>query len=984
MKERAVLIGAAPRLFILALAFVAALVFCLFGLGGTPASASVTLSVNTGSVIQNNFLGVNGVFNGSVYMDAQTTQGMNATNRAIVYDRLTKMDTYLVRTQYHPWFAARGNWNGTYDWNSTEMTQFYSWLQDMKDRNIDVALTLGYYFPADTYNWISGITGNVTNNLAYIADWVSQSVHQLIEVRGFTNVKYGLLFTEPNTTVHNEVGGPPSGYTNWTYYKAVVNAINDKLTADGRRGLIKLVGPNNTTNGAYASQAASELNNVIDIYSGHDYNKSGYSTWNSMANTIMSNVSSTGKPVWIDEYGRGSSRSTAEYGNYIAQAASAFINSGAQTSIIWQLYEDYYAGAACCSGSFFMNWGVSRFVPSNATPYPSWYAFSLMSKLLGGAGTQVFATTSGSGLYISATKPTGNDWSVMVVNTNGSAQSIDINFSSAINKTLKKYVYDPATISPSSSANLIAGSGTFASVGSSLSDTIPANSVVIYSSLDNVVPQSSAKIDNTNGSIAYSGSWSAGSVNSGYYNNTIRQSSTSTNYAQYTFTGTDITLYAAKTSSSGKADIYIDGTLDATIDLYSASTVPSSAVYAKRGLGNASHTIKVVVRSDHNGSSSGYNVGIDAFAYAVVSSTVTAPTGLTAAGGNGAVSLNWTSTGATSYNVKRSTTSGGSYTTLATGVTSPSYTDSTVTNGTTYYYVVSAVVSGVESSNSAQASATPSASSTNLAIGGTATASTTDTANGYAPSKIFDGNTSDFAGWASQSGVALPQWVELNFGSSQTFNRVELYTTTGYLLKTYNLQYWNGSSWVTAATVTNNTLKHVTSTFAAVTGTKLRVYATAADMYNIARVDELEVYNDSGGGSPTNLSIGAAASALTTDTANGYAASKINDGSATTDWNGWANTGSTPDWVQLDFGTNKTFNRVELYTTTGYEIRNYKIQYWNGSGWVDAVSVTGNTSNHRTHTFSAVTGSKIRVYGTSGPTIQPGFVRVNELEVYND
>src|SRR5215475_3974260 len=89
-----------------------------------------------------------------------------------------------------------------------------------------------------------------------------------------------------------------------------------------------------------------------------------------------------------------------------------------------------------------------------------------------------------------------------------------------------------------------------------------------------------------------------------------------------------------------------------------------------------------------------------------------APTGLTATPGNAQVTLNWNaSSGAASYNVKRSTTSGGPYTTIATGVTSTSFTNTGLTNGTTYFFVVSAVNSAGESGNSNQASATPQAGS---------------------------------------------------------------------------------------------------------------------------------------------------------------------------------------------------------------------------------------------------------------------------------
>ena len=83
------------------------------------------------------------------------------------------------------------------------------------------------------------------------------------------------------------------------------------------------------------------------------------------------------------------------------------------------------------------------------------------------------------------------------------------------------------------------------------------------------------------------------------------------------------------------------------------------------------------------------------------------PTGLVATPGNAQVSLSWTaSSGATSYNVKRSTVSGGPYTTVgSTGATS--FTNTGLTNGTTYFYVVTAVNASGESGNSTQASAMP-------------------------------------------------------------------------------------------------------------------------------------------------------------------------------------------------------------------------------------------------------------------------------------
>jgi autotransporter-associated beta strand protein len=89
------------------------------------------------------------------------------------------------------------------------------------------------------------------------------------------------------------------------------------------------------------------------------------------------------------------------------------------------------------------------------------------------------------------------------------------------------------------------------------------------------------------------------------------------------------------------------------------------------------------------------------------------PAGLSAVHSPGSVTLNWSAASfAVSYNVRRSTTSGGPYDLIASGVSSQSYTDNSVTDGTTYYYVVTGVNIYGESDESAQTSATPHAPAT--------------------------------------------------------------------------------------------------------------------------------------------------------------------------------------------------------------------------------------------------------------------------------
>ena len=161
------------------------------------------------------------------------------------------------------------------------------------------------------------------------------------------------------------------------------------------------------------------------------------------------------------------------------------------------------------------------------------------------------------------------------------------------------------------------------------------------------------------------------------------------------------TSYHVKRSTSSGAETQI--------------AAPSSTSYTDSGLTNGAKYF-YVVSAVNSGGESANSAEVSAAPVAPVNPPAT-PAGLQATGGNAQVSLSWNaSAGAASYNVKRSTTNGGPY---GTAVASPSatyYTDSTVTNGATYYYVVSAVNSAGQSANSAQVSATPASPTANVTI----------------------------------------------------------------------------------------------------------------------------------------------------------------------------------------------------------------------------------------------------------------------------
>jgi fibronectin type 3 domain-containing protein len=143
---------------------------------------------------------------------------------------------------------------------------------------------------------------------------------------------------------------------------------------------------------------------------------------------------------------------------------------------------------------------------------------------------------------------------------------------------------------------------------------------------------------------------------------------------------------------------------------YTQIASPTATSYTNTALTNGTTYYYVVSAVDSAGESAN-SAQVSAKPVAPVTPVVipATPTGLAATAGNAQASLAWSaSSGATSYHVKRATTTGGPYTQIA-APTSTSYTDTALTNGTTYYYVVSALDSAGESANSTQAGATPSA-----------------------------------------------------------------------------------------------------------------------------------------------------------------------------------------------------------------------------------------------------------------------------------
>ncbi len=198
--------------------------------------------------------------------------------------------------------------------------------------------------------------------------------------------------------------------------------------------------------------------------------------------------------------------------------------------------------------------------------------------------------------------------------------------------------------------------------------------------------------------------------------------------------GGNFYLWALANGPDGGSDSFwlsADGLADVQLDLPAATWGWVRTTAASLNLATGKHTLKIKVREDgalldkilltKDGAFTPTGLGGTALAC----NGLFAPTGLMATPGNGSVALSWNPVvGATSYTVKRSTTSGSGYMTVQSGITATTFNNMGLTNGTPYFFVVSASNAVSESPNSSEVPATPVAAPvwTSQDIGAVATA----------------------------------------------------------------------------------------------------------------------------------------------------------------------------------------------------------------------------------------------------------------------
>jgi hypothetical protein len=331
-------------------------------------------------------------------------------------------------------------------------------------------------------------------------------------------------------------------------------------------------------------------------------------------------------------------------------------------------------------------------------------------------------------------------------------------------------------------------------------------------------------------------------------------------------------------------------------------------------------------------------------------------------------------------------------------------------------------------------SATPCAKvNVALASNGTTTTASSQYSPAYPVSSVIDGtrhgqNWGNGGGWNDATGNTYPDFVQLDFHVNQLVKEVDVYTLqdnypaagdpttdtvfTAFGVTAFEVQYFDSAtlSWVAVPNVSvsgnDRALRKVK--FPAITTDKVRVVVNNA-LAGYSRITEVEAYSCNAAmvcAGRTNVALssyGATASA-STEYSPSYPVNAIIDGARSgQNWGnggGWndATVNAYPDSVEVNFNVQQPINEVNVYTlqdgfgsgddptetTSGaaYGIKDFSVQYWNGSTWISVPGgdVTGNDKALRRFTFGTITTNKIRVLVNDA---HASYSRIVELEAFS-
>lgn len=434
----------------------------------TTATENVTVSIDTGNVINENFLGVGVNVMPLALMPKSASYGYDGPEWEIDKKRIGTIKPKVARL----WFQV--DWvekeKGVYDFDSEEMEAVYPYLDALKAAGTEIELNFGWKNGEEIHDWF-GLPGvdpwtSAPADVDDFAESASNTLQELIDERGYDNIKYLTFYNEPNGSWDFETGGDKANQQQ--YYANIVTKVSQRLAADGLRDRIGIWAPEETSATDWTTALHTLADAHIDGYSFHMYGAS----YESLGSEIAARKAAVSpKKVQMTEFGWSADDASgwnSGFANYVIRGA----NEGLQSALVWQLNGVWSSDPL---GDVNGNYTMWDSVVQGLTAKRTFYSAGLLNRYVPAHSDVVEALSSSPDVRAAAFKTDGGDYAILVESKAGAPKDITFDFGgAAIGKTFVKHAYSDA-VARDGNALLPPSSGSFSATDTFRDESVGAD-----------------------------------------------------------------------------------------------------------------------------------------------------------------------------------------------------------------------------------------------------------------------------------------------------------------------------------------------------------------------------------------------------------------------------------------------------------------------------------------------------------------------------
>lgn len=293
---------------------------------------------------------------------------------------------------------------------------------------------------------------------------------------------------------------------NLPLFQAYHQALFDELQKQHSPVKLLATDASPVTNWDSIQWAAQNMDTITGIYGGHHYfnqyppdSPDCYPWFQAKCAWAADLAKAKGKDFILGEFGAaqghvvhdGTAIISSKYfdtpqeplaGLQIAEAAVAAINGGVYALSYWTFCDEPDDPKARINGlQISRRWGLFGWMSNGAAPRAPYYAYGLLTKFFHGPAA-VYKVDSADPLVRVAAiqnESTGT-WSIAIINRNAQTTAVSLTLLRDPGKPFRKYIYDPAHVPATDDGDLQEPAGKVTATGQRLSDTLPPQSLVVY------------------------------------------------------------------------------------------------------------------------------------------------------------------------------------------------------------------------------------------------------------------------------------------------------------------------------------------------------------------------------------------------------------------------------------------------------------------------------------------------------------------------